>query len=180
MVTAKLPPPRSLEMFEGLGLGARLAFLRLPSHWSFVPYTGALAYSLMTPIGMAVGLAVRETLSMSSGSGLVASGIIDSISAGEEVSWPMSCLSLLTRSISPLLPCKGILIYNSTVELMAHEFIFNKTFLTCSWSRLWFAVGSFGFGAGIMTLLVSRNLLSPSARSLGDADSQLTPQAKWA
>lgn len=69
-------------MFEGLGLGTRLAFLRLPTHWSWVPYVGALAYSCMTPIGMAIGLGLRESISMSSGSASVAAGVLDSISAG--------------------------------------------------------------------------------------------------
>ena len=49
------------EMFEGLGLGTRLAFLKLPREWSWAPYVGAGAYTLMTPIGMAIGLGVRTS-----------------------------------------------------------------------------------------------------------------------
>lgn len=67
--------------------------------------------------------------SMSSGSASVAAGVLDSISA-------------------------GILIYTATVELIAHEFLYNRLYLTCSWGKLWFSIISFGFGAGIMALLV--------------------------
>lgn len=49
-------------MFEGLGLGTRLAFLSLPPKYNFVPWVGAIAYSIVTPLGMAIGLGVREGL----------------------------------------------------------------------------------------------------------------------
>ena len=49
------------EMFEGLGLGTRLAFLKLPPTWSFAPFAGALIYSCVTPLGMAIGLGTRES-----------------------------------------------------------------------------------------------------------------------
>ena len=65
-------------MFEGLGLGTlltftlasysltlyagtRLAFLKLPARWSFAPFAGAIIYSFVTPIGMAIGLGTRES-----------------------------------------------------------------------------------------------------------------------
>ncbi|GAA5996054.1 uncharacterized protein JCM10292_004918 [Rhodotorula paludigena] len=116
------------QMFEGLGLGTRLSFLQLDAKFNWIPWLGASAYSLCTPIGMAIGLGVREGLSMSSGSASVASGVLDAISA-------------------------GILLYTATVELIAHEFIFNKTYHTCSWARLVFSLVCFALGAGIMALL---------------------------
>ncbi|KAI5476563.1 zip-like iron-zinc transporter [Pseudohyphozyma bogoriensis] len=116
------------QMFEGLGLGTRLAFLQLPPQWNWVPFAGAITYSLVTPLGVAIGLGVREGLSMSSGSASVAAGVLDSISG-------------------------GILIYTATVELIAHEFIFNPAYHKCSWGKLWFSIISFGVGAGIMALL---------------------------
>lgn len=69
-------------MFEGLGLGTRLAFLSLPARWNWAPFAGALFYSCVTPIGMAIGLATRETTSMSSGSASIAAGVLDATSAG--------------------------------------------------------------------------------------------------
>ncbi|GAA5910211.1 hypothetical protein JCM6882_001774 [Rhodosporidiobolus microsporus] len=116
------------QMFEGLGLGTRLAFLKLAPKYNFLPWVGASLYSLMTPIGMAIGLGLREGISMSSGSASIASGILDATSA-------------------------GILMYTALVELIAHEFVFNKVYHTCSWTRLWFSLASFALGAGIMSLL---------------------------
>lgn len=49
-------------MFEGLGLGTRLAFLNLPPKYNYVPFLGAVVYSFVTPLGMAIGLGVREGL----------------------------------------------------------------------------------------------------------------------
>ena len=50
------------QMFEGLGLGTRLAFLQLPREYGWVPWAGAGAYALCTPVGLAIGLGVREGL----------------------------------------------------------------------------------------------------------------------
>lgn len=50
-------------MFEGLGLGTRLAFLKLDhlgKKYALLPWFGALLYSSCTPIGMAIGLGLRE------------------------------------------------------------------------------------------------------------------------
>ncbi|GAA5942981.1 hypothetical protein JCM3775_000222 [Rhodotorula graminis] len=119
------------QMFEGLGLGTRLAFLKLDhlgKKYALLPWFGALLYSSCTPIGMAIGLGLREGISMSSGTASVVSGVLDATSS-------------------------GILLYTATVELIAHEFIFNKFYHTCSWTRLWFSIGCFALGAGIMALL---------------------------
>ncbi|GAA5836595.1 hypothetical protein JCM9279_000438 [Rhodotorula babjevae] len=116
------------QMFEGLGLGTRLAVLDVSAQYSWLPWVGALVFSACTPLGTAIGLGVREGVSMSSGTGSVASGILDSISS-------------------------GILLYTATVELIAHEIVLNPYYHTCSWTRMWFCLGSFAFGAGIMALL---------------------------
>ncbi|BGP26930.1 zip-like iron-zinc transporter [Rhodotorula toruloides] len=116
------------QVFEGLGLGTRLSFLKLDPAWAWVPWVGALLYSLCTPIGMAIGLGVREGLSMSGATAQVSSGVLDAFSS-------------------------GILLYTATVELLAHEFIFNKFYHTCSWKRLFFSLVCFAAGAGVMALL---------------------------
>lgn len=86
------------QMFEGLGLGTRLAFLPLPPRLNWVPYTAGVVYAFCTPIGMAIGLGVRNTYSPESVTASIVSGILDSISA-------------------------GILLYTGLVELLAHEFL---------------------------------------------------------
>lgn len=61
---------------------AGLAFLRLGKEYAYIPWLGACLCSLCTPIGMAIGLGVREGLNMSSGSASIASGILDAVSSG--------------------------------------------------------------------------------------------------
>jgi len=88
------------QMFEGLGLGARLATIPWPKSKKWTPYILGLAYGLSTPLAIAIGLGVRTSFIPESATALVANGVFDSISA-------------------------GILIYTGLVELMAHEFMFS-------------------------------------------------------
>jgi zinc transporter 1/2/3 len=69
-------------MFEGLGLGARLAGLSLPKRLHWVPVAAAILFSAITPIGLAIGLGFRKTYSPTSPTALIVSGILDSLSAG--------------------------------------------------------------------------------------------------
>lgn len=72
----------NLESFEGLGLGSRLAFLRLPPRYNYVPILGAVIYGLTTPIGIAAGLGVRTTYNPGTAIASIVSGTMDSLSAG--------------------------------------------------------------------------------------------------
>ncbi|OAV98733.1 hypothetical protein PTTG_09201 [Puccinia triticina 1-1 BBBD Race 1] len=49
------------QMFEGLGLGARLSQLTLPSRFRRLPLWGSLLYSFVTPLGLSIGLGLRNT-----------------------------------------------------------------------------------------------------------------------
>lgn len=70
------------EFFEGLGLGARLAYLDLPHNYRWAPYVGAALYGCTTPIGIAAGLGVRTTYNPNSTTALIVSGVLDSVSSG--------------------------------------------------------------------------------------------------
>lgn len=72
----------SLETFEGLGIGSRLAYMNLPQKYNFVPVIGAVIYSFTTPIGIAVGLGLRTTYNPNSATASIVSGVLDSLSAG--------------------------------------------------------------------------------------------------
>ncbi|WFD43473.1 hypothetical protein MPSI1_002135 [Malassezia psittaci] len=88
------------QLFEGIGLGSRLSLL--PSSlgkWS--PILMGLGYAIVTPIGMAIGLGLRHTYTSDTPTGYYVTGIFDAFSA-------------------------GILIYTGLVELLAHDFVFNK------------------------------------------------------
>ncbi|KAL8691102.1 MAG: hypothetical protein Q9218_003595 [Villophora microphyllina] len=116
------------QTFEGLGLGSRLAATPWPKNKHWTPYILAVAYSLSTPISIAVGLGVRTTWSPGSQTALIVNGVFDSISA-------------------------GILIYTGLVELMAHEFMFSPTMRRANIRVVLSAFGMMCLGAGLMALL---------------------------
>ncbi|KAK0239073.1 Zinc/iron permease [Armillaria nabsnona] len=116
------------QTFEGLGVGSRLAYLDLPPKYRWTPYAGAALYGLTTPVGIAAGLGVRTTYNPGSTTASIVSGTLDAFSS-------------------------GILIYTGLVELLAHEFLFNKEMMTASNGKLVYAIGCMLAGCGIMSLL---------------------------
>jgi len=115
------------QMFEGLGLGTRLAYL--PLHpTSPLPFLGGIAYGLVTPLGLAIGLGVRQTYNEDSATAAYVTGTFDSVSA-------------------------GILLYTGLVELLAHEFIFSRKMREAPLSKVMLSVGEMLLGAGLMALL---------------------------
>ncbi len=116
------------QTFEGLGLGSRLAVTPWPKDKLWTPYVLGFAYSLSTPIALAVGLGLRTTYAPGSHTALILNGVFDSISA-------------------------GILIYTGLVELMAHEFMFSPTMRRAKISVVLSAFGTMCLGAGLMALL---------------------------
>ncbi|CAK5267311.1 unnamed protein product [Mycena citricolor] len=116
------------QTFEGLGLGSRLAGIRLPPRYNYVPVVAAIIYGFSTPIGIAVGLGVRRTYNPGSATASIVSGVLDSLSA-------------------------GVLIYTGLVELLAHEFLFNKEMMNSSNGHLAYAIGTMLLGCGLMALL---------------------------
>lgn len=78
----RLRPCLAPELFEGLGLGSRLAFMKLPSKYNWIPVLGALLYGTTTPLGIAIGLGIRSTYNPGSTTASIVSGIFDSISSG--------------------------------------------------------------------------------------------------
>ncbi|SPO20652.1 probable ZRT2 - Zinc transporter II [Ustilago trichophora] len=115
------------QMFEGLGLGTRLAFLPLGMK-TWIPAVGAIIYGLVTPLGIAIGLGVRHTFNANSTTAAYVIGIFDSISA-------------------------GILLYTGTVELLAHEFIFNEKMRNAPLKKVIISIVEMLTGAGLMALL---------------------------
>ncbi|KAL8785795.1 MAG: hypothetical protein Q9213_003173 [Squamulea squamosa] len=116
------------QTFEGLGLGSRLAATPWPKSKHWTPYILGAAYSLSTPISLAIGLGVRNTYAPGSQTALILNGVFDSISA-------------------------GILIYTGLVELMAHEFMFSPTMRRAPMKEVLGAFSMMCLGAGLMALL---------------------------
>ncbi|TPX13069.1 uncharacterized protein E0L32_006495 [Thyridium curvatum] len=117
------------QLFEGLGLGSRLATARWPADSRrFTPYLMGILYAISTPLAIAVGLGVREGLSSNPAHAQLTNGIFDAISA-------------------------GILIYTGLVELMAHEFMFSPEMRKASFRMQMFAFGCMALGVALMALL---------------------------
>lgn len=116
------------QSFEGLGLGSRLAVAQWPRGKEWLPYVLGLAYAISTPVAIAIGIGVRETLQPGSLTTMTVNGVFDSVSA-------------------------GILIYTGLVELMAHEFMFNTEMRKSSIGVTLLAFGCMCLGAGLMALL---------------------------
>lgn len=116
------------QMFEGLGLGSRLAGLHLPGNKGWIRYAGAILYSLCTPVGVAAGLGVRESYNGNGAIAMGVSGVLDAVSA-------------------------GILLYTGLVELLAHEIILNPRMMKASTGKLTYIFICMCLGAGLMALL---------------------------
>ncbi|KAK7751470.1 low-affinity Zn(2+) transporter zrt2 [Diatrype stigma] len=116
------------QTFEGLGLGSRLATAAWPRRKWFMPYLLATMYAVSTPISIAAGLGVRESLEPGSPTTLIVNGVFDAISA-------------------------GILIYTGLVELLAHEFMFNSQMRNAGLKVQLFALGCVALGCGLMAVL---------------------------
>lgn len=66
------------QMFEGLGLGTRIAEVPYPNR-SIRPWLLVLAFGLTAPIGQAIGLAARNTYDPNSATGLLVVGIFNAM-----------------------------------------------------------------------------------------------------
>jgi len=116
------------QMFEGLGVGSRLSSLRLPPNLRWTPYAASFAYSVTTPIGMAIGIGISKTYNPMSASTMAWEGTLDAISA-------------------------GILLYTGLVELLGHEILLNPKFLKASAGKCAYVFSCILCGAGLMALL---------------------------
>lgn len=116
------------QMFEGLGLGSRIAGLGLPPRLAWARYAAALLYAVCTPVGVAVGLGIRHSYNDNGSAKLIVSGILDAVSA-------------------------GILLYTGLVELLAHEILLNPRMMQSSNGKLAYVFVCMSLGAGLMALL---------------------------
>lgn len=115
------------QTFEGLGIGARLSAIPIPTRLNWLPWALCAGYGLTTPIAIAIGLGLRTTYNPGSFTANVVSGVLDAVSA-------------------------GILIYTGLVELLARDFLFNPE-RTRDNTRLAFMIFCVFLGAALMALL---------------------------
>ncbi|PFH59237.1 hypothetical protein XA68_12636 [Ophiocordyceps unilateralis] len=85
------------QMFEGLGLGSRIAAVPYPKK-SIRPWLLVLAFGTTAPIGQAIGLVSRNSYDEKSALGLIIVGVFNAISS-------------------------GLLLYAALVDLLAEDFL---------------------------------------------------------
>ncbi|KAL2187244.1 Zinc/iron permease [Thermothelomyces heterothallicus CBS 203.75] len=92
------------QMFEGLGLGSRIAAVPYP-RGSIRPWLLVVAFGATAPIGQAIGLIVRDSYDPNSAFGLIIVGVFNAISS-------------------------GLLIYAALVDLLAEDFLSEEAYKT--------------------------------------------------
>ncbi|KAJ3488876.1 hypothetical protein NLI96_g2527 [Meripilus lineatus] len=102
------------QIFEGLGVSARLAYVGLPKKYNYFPIGFHIDIDGVL-VGTAVGLGIRTTYTPGSATSSMVAGIMDAFSA-------------------------GILIYTGLVELLAHEFLYNREMIEGSNGHLAYAL----------------------------------------
>ncbi|KAI9784819.1 MAG: hypothetical protein M1839_001549 [Geoglossum umbratile] len=91
------------QTFEGIALGARIAAITSFSATSPKPWLMALAYGATTPIGQAIGLLIHNLYDPASQTGLLMVGVMNAISS-------------------------GLLLFAGLVELLAEDFLSDKSY----------------------------------------------------
>ncbi|KAI9860696.1 MAG: hypothetical protein M1824_002987 [Vezdaea acicularis] len=116
------------QTFEGLALGSRIASISSFGPSSPKPWLMALAYGTTTPIGQAIGLAVHNLYDPVSQGGLLMVGVMNAISS-------------------------GLLLFAGLVELLAEDFLSDKSYLVLKGRRRIHACYSVAAGAALMALV---------------------------
>ncbi|KAI8091602.1 Zinc/iron permease [Thamnidium elegans] len=114
------------QFFEGVALGTRINDMNIQG-WRRPTLMGVL-FMIMTPIGCAIGIGIHSSFNPNSSSSILASAILDSLSA-------------------------GILLYNAYISLMSQEINQNPEFRQAPFSRKLVCFVSMYCGAGLMALL---------------------------
>lgn len=111
------------QFCEGLALASRIVLL--PTLGTLKIWLMYVAFCITTPLGIVIGIGVRQSYNGNDRSTLLAIGILTSISA-------------------------GILLYASFIQIIMHDFFFDKRMQEASWSRAAAAIVFFTLGIIVM------------------------------
>ncbi|KAF7560089.1 hypothetical protein G7046_g4069 [Stylonectria norvegica] len=114
------------QSFEGLALGSRIAAIQFPRS-SIRPWLMVLAYGVTTPIGQAIGLVVHRMYDPQSMGGLLVVGFMNAVSS-------------------------GLLLYAGLVQLLAEDFLTEKSYKILKGRKRLYAYISVVAGALLMAL----------------------------
>lgn len=115
------------QSFEGLALGSRIAAINFSSR-SPRPWLMVLAYGTTTPFGQAIGLVVHKLYDPHSAVGLLMVGFMNAISS-------------------------GLLLFAGLVQLLAEDFLSDKSYGMLQGRRRWEAFAAVLAGATLMALV---------------------------
>ncbi|KAK5175052.1 uncharacterized protein LTR77_000189 [Saxophila tyrrhenica] len=118
------------QIFEGRGLGARIAGIERFSVRSVKPWGMAFAYGLTCPLGQAIGLGLRKTYDPEGTTALLVVGVANAISA-------------------------GMILYAGLVQLLGEDLLSEKSYATLSTRSRLEAVAALVFGCGIMAAMAT-------------------------
>lgn len=115
------------QTFEGLALGSRIAAIQLPRR-SARPWLMVLAFGATTPFGQLIGLIMHKMYDPMSQAGLLMVGFMNSISS-------------------------GLLLFAGLVQLLAEDFLTEKSYSTLVGRRRWRAYMAVISGAMLMAIV---------------------------
>lgn len=115
------------QTFEGLALGSRIAAIQFPRN-SIRPWLMVLAYGTTTPIGQAIGLFVHKLYDPMSQTGLLLVGFMNAVSS-------------------------GLLLFAGLVQLLAEDFLTEKSYKTLKGKSRIHASLAVLAGAGLMAFV---------------------------
>jgi len=116
------------QTFEGLALGSRIAAIKAFPRNSPKPWLMALAYGTTTPLGQAIGLGVHNLYDPESQMGLLMVGVMNAISS-------------------------GLLLFAGLVELLAEDFLSDKSYESLRGGRRLEACAAVVAGSMLMALV---------------------------
>ena len=116
------------QTFEGLALGSRIAAITSFSTSSPKPWLMSFMYGVTTPVGQAIGLGVHGLYDPESEVGLLMVGVVNAVSA-------------------------GLLVYAGLVQLLAEDFLSEKSYVELRGRRRVQACGSVVGGAMLMAFV---------------------------
>ncbi|PWN40512.1 Zinc/iron permease [Ceraceosorus guamensis] len=116
------------QFCEGLGLASRVVLLPSSVLSNTLKFVMHLVFIVTTPVGIAIGIGVRQSYNGNSRGTLLAVGILDAISA-------------------------GILIYAALVQIIVNDYIFNREMTRASMKRCVAALTFFTLGLFVMSVL---------------------------
>ncbi|KAI9798390.1 MAG: hypothetical protein M1825_005374 [Sarcosagium campestre] len=116
------------QTFEGLALGSRIAGIPSLPPTSPKPWLMALAYGATTPLGQAIGLLVHNLYDPASQTGLLMVGVMNAISS-------------------------GLLLFAGLVELLAEDFLSDKSYDVLRGRRRMQACSSVAAGGALMAFV---------------------------